>query len=471
MGTRETLAARRSFDNSDRLTVVHAAVLDQSPSEFQTARCDRGCMKTLKSILQETEFMDGGVSSFIEKANNRLGDRAAAGILKLYGEKDLIKPRNIKTFLFVIRSAFEFPNLIDDPASKRPSVTIPFLEKLASRTSDADLQSQIADTISFVKQKAQVSAVRPDNSVAILRSNEVQDRRCASSTCEDNNLRGQVPLFVSDVRGRVIDEVAPRQPIGGVCMFLFDEESHKLSASAVADSSGSFKFEGSYWGSYRLLARANSRSIANIPLIIGRNARRARGQITIIIRAAHDNRPSYARFEPPSTPRSAESDDVIVDGWKMGDTTVFEQTLTMNLEKHVPVYEFNIDDSSRTKHFRLRLEQNFAHTARPLAVPCWTAVMSEVTRNANGADALGPNLLSREGPGTGDYFPRENNANFLCAIEKPTMLLDRGLYPVRTRRIFYVERFLVTLRVSDYVLNAKENRLDKLVLEIGLSNN
>jgi len=298
-----------------------------------------------------------------------------------------------------------------------------------------------------------------------------QSGPCASSRYEDNNQQGQPPLFVSDISGRVIDEVAPRQPISGVCMFLFDEDSHKLSASAVADNNGSFKFEGSYWGSYRLLARANSRSIANIPLIIGSNARRARGQITIIMRAAHDNSPSYAKFEPPPTPPSAEGDDVIVDGWKMGDTTVFEQTLTMNLEKDVPVYELNIDDSSRTKHFRLRLEQNFAHTARPLAVPCWTAVMSEVTKNANGADVLGPNLLSTEGPGTGDYFPRENNANFLCPIEKPTMLWDRGLYPVRTRRIFYVERFLVTLQVSDYVLNAKENRLDKLVLEIGLSNN
>lgn len=110
-------------------------------------------------------------------------------------------------------------------------------------------------------------------------------------------------------------------------------------------------------------------------------------------------------------------------------------------------------------------------TIRKPSIPCWVAVFKEVTKDTKtGVNIIGFDLFNRQGPGISHYFPREDWATCLYPIEKPQNMLDGLLYPIRSERRFFVERFLVTLKVTDYKINEKENRLDALDLKVEFKN-
>jgi len=86
----------------------------------------------------------------------------------------------------------------------------------------------------------------------------------------------------------------------------------------------------------------------------------------------------------------------------------------------------------------------------------------------NKATIIGHNLFSIEGPGVGDNFPREDWAKYFCPLEKPQKLIDGFIYPISAERKFLVENLVINLKVVDYRVNTKENRLDSFTLNVDL---
>jgi hypothetical protein len=83
----------------------------------------------------------------------------------------------------------------------------------------------------------------------------------------------------------------------------------------------------------------------------------------------------------------------------------------------------------------------------------------------------GYHLLSREGTGPGDNFPREDWAGHFCPIEKPNEVLDGQFYPIRTERKFLIEKFMVSMQVIGYQYDAAQGRLKRLDLRVEFKNN
>lgn len=188
------------------------------------------------------------------------------------------------------------------------------------------------------------------------------------------------------------------------------------------------------------------------------------GVIFLLLVTFHVDSKSQA-LEPQS------DDSVSVKSWKVGDSRVPEQVLALSLKKNLNEYEFDVYDTTKQKHFRLRLWQTFVNTVRKPSLPCWTAVFKEITKSAKGeGNLIGYDLLSVEGPGVGDYFPRENWASVLCPVEKPNHIFDGQLYPITAERKFLIEKFFLIFQVTDYQLDEKENRLNKLDLRIEFKN-
>ena len=168
---------------------------------------------------------------------------------------------------------------------------------------------------------------------------------------------------------------------------------------------------------------------------------------------------------------SLGQDGVSVKSWKTGNSRIIEKSLSLKLDKDLNEYEFDINNPTKQRHFRLRLRQDFTRTIRKPSIPCWVAVFREVTKDTKtGGNILSYNLFSVEGPGVGDNFPREDWAISLCPVEKPEKILDGSLYPIKAERRFSVEKFLVILKVTGYELNEKENRLDSLDLKVEFKN-
>jgi hypothetical protein len=169
---------------------------------------------------------------------------------------------------------------------------------------------------------------------------------------------------------------------------------------------------------------------------------------------------------------SQEGSVVPVISWKKGDNKIVEHTLDISLQNQEVQYEFDVFGAAdKSKHFRLRLRHSTEKTLINSGLPCWIADFREITKDSiSGANLVGPDLLSVEGPGVGDNFPREEWAGCLCPIEKPNKVLDGPFYPIRTERRFFIEGFVLSLRVTDYQLDKKRNELRKLDLRIAFWN-
>jgi len=162
---------------------------------------------------------------------------------------------------------------------------------------------------------------------------------------------------------------------------------------------------------------------------------------------------------------------VSVKSWKRGDTKLTEKEVTLDLDRDIPEYEIDVYSSQGpAKFFRFHVRQDTLNTLRDRSVPCWVADLRQVTKRPSGVNLLGPSLLSVEGPGVGDDFPREEWAPFFCPIEKPNRVLDGSIYPMRAERRFLIEGFVLSLQVTDYQLDKERKKLNHVDLRIVFSN-
>jgi len=169
-------------------------------------------------------------------------------------------------------------------------------------------------------------------------------------------------------------------------------------------------------------------------------------------------------------PRQDEN-RVLVKTWKTGNAKIVERIFSLNLGEEMREYELDISDQTKRRHFRLQLRRMRYSTIRRPSIDCWWVGLKEVTKDRKaGGIILGPDLLSIEGPGVGDNFPREDWARMLCPIEKPQKVLDGALYGITVERNFLIEKFLVSIQVKNSKYDEAEVKLKSMDLLITLKN-
>src|SRR5689334_11826857 len=92
--------------------VFASVVLFTSMAHGQTSKCDKKCVATVRDLLKLSYI--GFSSSWPEKNNFELGDKAGVAILQIYKGKSFYKPDNIRTYLPVLRNAFFDKAMIDE---------------------------------------------------------------------------------------------------------------------------------------------------------------------------------------------------------------------------------------------------------------------------------------------------------------------------------------------------------------------
>ena len=92
--------------------------------------------------------------SLTEKRVNRLGDKASLALLKIFKDEELKDPKKVKSFLLLIRAAFEHPELISSDQDQRPQATLPLLNNLKAKAADSGLREQIEQLTRFVNERA-----------------------------------------------------------------------------------------------------------------------------------------------------------------------------------------------------------------------------------------------------------------------------------------------------------------------------
>jgi hypothetical protein len=94
-----------------------------------------------------------GISvSSIEKLLNRLGDRAAIGIMRVMADQPLTRPDQIKTLLSILRDAFRVPGIVTVDADRQPKATLFLLRSLQNLPISRDLKTEIDQTKAFVSR-------------------------------------------------------------------------------------------------------------------------------------------------------------------------------------------------------------------------------------------------------------------------------------------------------------------------------
>ncbi|HEX7330072.1 MAG TPA: hypothetical protein VF290_01150 [Pyrinomonadaceae bacterium] len=173
----------------------------------------------------------------------------------------------------------------------------------------------------------------------------------------------------------------------------------------------------------------------------------------------------------PNAMHSQDSDVVRINSWKKGKTRINEKVFTLTLASETPEYEFDFYSiPSPEKHFRTHFRRASLNTIRNSSLKCWAADLREVSKDVAGVNVLGPNLLSVEGPGVRDNFPREEWGAVFCPIDEPNRVLDGLIYPMRTKRNFYIEEFVIEFHVTGYQSDRNRNQFGNMQVKISLSN-
>lgn len=172
-----------------------------------------------------------------------------------------------------------------------------------------------------------------------------------------------------------------------------------------------------------------------------------------------------------STTHIQDPDVVRINSWKKGKTKINEKVFTLTLAIDTPEYEFDFYSiPTPERRFKAHFRRESLNTIRNPSLQCWVANLREVSADVSSVNLLGPNLLSVEGPGVGDNFPREEWGGVFCPIEEPNRVLDGLIYPLRTKRNFSIEGFVLEFHVIDYQPDKNRNQLGNVQLKISLSN-
>ncbi len=93
------------------------------------------------------------VVSMQEKVVNRLGDRAAIGLVRHLGVQTPSTSQEVEGILFVIRMAFAAPEAIKADADREPKATLMLLAYLGCLQPSSGLKQEIQQAQIFVEQQ------------------------------------------------------------------------------------------------------------------------------------------------------------------------------------------------------------------------------------------------------------------------------------------------------------------------------
>jgi hypothetical protein len=109
-------------------------------------------IQLVSRFLQMPPGLAMGVS-FTEKQIARLGDRLSIALLKIYSEKELKDPQNIKLYLPMIKGAFLGSTMIQISEDRKPRVTLFLLKYLRNEIKDKELIKEVSETIQTLEEK------------------------------------------------------------------------------------------------------------------------------------------------------------------------------------------------------------------------------------------------------------------------------------------------------------------------------
>jgi hypothetical protein len=141
------------------ITIVLAVLFLSVPVRAQSR--DLYSVKDVARLMRLRQARPYISTGFSEKMTERLGDRAAVALLKIYGKEGLKQPSTLTAALGLIREAFSYPNVISNPEDKKPDVTLLLLQALSDETESSETKRDIGEVLDFVKQKARELRMGP----------------------------------------------------------------------------------------------------------------------------------------------------------------------------------------------------------------------------------------------------------------------------------------------------------------------
>ncbi|HKF20854.1 MAG TPA: hypothetical protein VKE93_04750 [Candidatus Angelobacter sp.] len=103
--------------------------------------------------------------SFVQTALNRMGDKAALGVLQYLGERkttvseDSTSAEEVKMILYIVRTSFAAPSLIDSEENRAPKATMVLLKYLGSLRTANTARDDLQQTIELVERIKRTSPV------------------------------------------------------------------------------------------------------------------------------------------------------------------------------------------------------------------------------------------------------------------------------------------------------------------------
>lgn len=101
-------------------------------------------------VVRNALLANGVSFSFTEKEINKLGDRAAIGLIRIIGQEPLANPDQITSMLGILQTAFSAPNIIVSDADRYPRATLFLLTCLKGMPSSRTLAAEIEQVKRFV---------------------------------------------------------------------------------------------------------------------------------------------------------------------------------------------------------------------------------------------------------------------------------------------------------------------------------
>jgi len=102
--------------------------------------------------IQSALSLNGVSLSFTEKAINRLGDRAALGLMRAMSNQPLTTPDQVRGVLSIIRNSFAAPRVIALDADRKPKATLFLLKYLQVLPISRSLTAEVSKTKAFIVQ-------------------------------------------------------------------------------------------------------------------------------------------------------------------------------------------------------------------------------------------------------------------------------------------------------------------------------
>jgi hypothetical protein len=133
------------------LSIWFSPVFAQAQIDESTRRDNEAY--SLYDVKQLLKMPPGFSSGASEKVNNRLGDRIGVALIRIFDEKQLADPATVRSYLPLIRSAFQIPRLISIPSDRKPNVTIFLLTWLEQQVKDPSLKHDVAALAREIKEK------------------------------------------------------------------------------------------------------------------------------------------------------------------------------------------------------------------------------------------------------------------------------------------------------------------------------